>query len=456
MLLPRLAMLAREHWRSVFSQARTMHRALEYGLGLLLAVGRKTMTSSILARGLGAEDWSADYKMFSRSGWDEQALFRPAVVTFLASFPEGFIPIAMDDTKVRKTGTKIPHVSWQRDPLSPPFATNFIRAQRFLQASVLLPHHRDHELSARGIPVAFDHAPALKRPGSRATADERARYAAERKKQNLSTQSIAVMQRLREDFDREGGAHRQLLFVVDGSFCNRAVFRASLTRTDLIARTRKDAKLCLPAPEGSRRWYGQTTFTPEQVRTDESIPYQSITLRLGTKLHEVRFKEISGLLWRTGAARRPLRLFVIAPQPYQVRGQRRHYRQPAFLLTTDLISPAAVLIQAYIDRWQIEVNHREEKDLLGVGQAQVWSEQSVQRHPTFVVALYSMLLIAAFLEFGPTRTSDFLALPRWRTNADRPSLLDLLRLLRQQCSEVQNSVLPFPLPAQTLLLAANG
>jgi len=31
------------------------------------------------------------------------------------------------------------------------------------------------------------------------------------------------------------------------------------------------------------------------------------------------------------------------------------------------------LIQYYFDRWQIEVNHRDEKSLLGVGQAQVWS-----------------------------------------------------------------------------------
>lgn len=455
MLLTRVSALAQEHWRGVFSQARTMQRAVDYGVGLLLAVGRKTMTSSILARGLGAVDWSADYKMFSRSLWDERALFRPAVVTFLASFPEGFIPIALDDTKLHKTGKRIPHVSWQRDPLSPPFATNFIRAQRFLQASVLFPHHRTHELPARGIPVAFESAPPLKRPGSRASAAERTLYNAERKQKNLSAQSISLMLRLREDFDRQGGAHRPLLFALDGSFCNRTVFRAELDRIGLIARARKDAKLCFAAPEGSRRWYGETAFTPEQVRMNESIPYESATFRIGTKLHDVRFKEIPRLLWRTGAARRPLRLFVIAPQPYRLRGQR-NYRQPAYLLTTDLTTPAALLIQVYIDRWQIEVNHRDEKDLLGVGQAQVWSEQSAQRHPTFSAALYSIVLVAAFLEFGATRTSDFVAHPRWRINPGRPSLLDLLRLLRRECSEVQNSLVPFPIPAKTLLLAANG
>jgi hypothetical protein len=45
-----------------------------------------------------------------------------------------------------------------------------------------------------------------------------------------------------------------------------------------------------------------------------------------------------------------------------------------------------VLLQAYFDRWGIEVNHREEKDILGVGQAQVWNEQSVSNVPALGVA----------------------------------------------------------------------
>ena len=41
------------------------------------------------------------------------------------------------------------------------------------------------------------------------------------------------------------------------------------------------------------------------------------------------------------------------------------------LLTSDLRSSLKQLLQIYFDRWQIEVNHREEKDTLGVGQAQL-------------------------------------------------------------------------------------
>ena len=43
----------------------------------------------------------------------------------------------------------------------------------------------------------------------------------------------------------------------------------------------------------------------------------------------------------------------------------------------------------YFDRWQIEVNHRDEKDTLGVGQAQMWNPVSVPKQPALVVASYS-------------------------------------------------------------------
>jgi hypothetical protein len=72
------------------------------------------------------------------------------------------------------------------------------------------------------------------------------------------------------------------------------------------------------------------------------------------------------------ARSRPRRLFVIAPTPYRKRlSGRWYYREPAYLLCTDRQNSPHQLLQIYFDRWQIEVNHREEKDTLGVGQAQL-------------------------------------------------------------------------------------
>ena len=98
------------------------------------------------------------------------------------------------------------------------------------------------------------------------------------------------------------------------------------------------------------------------------------------------------------------------------------------------------LLQHYFDRWQIEVNHRDEKTILAVGHSHVWSPLSVPRQPAFTVALYSLLLLACLRCTGPGRTSDFPPLPKWRkTPANRPSLQDLLTLLRKNFCETSVS-----------------
>jgi hypothetical protein len=89
-------------------------------------------------------------------------------------------------------------------------------------------------------------------------------------------------------------------------------------------------------------------------------------------------------------------------------------------------------LQAYFDRWQIEVNHREIKDTLGIGQAQVRHSHSVPRQPAMLVAAYSALLLAGIQVFGDTRSEAFPALPKWRRHARRPSCLDLVTVLRQE------------------------
>ncbi len=141
-------------------------------------------------------------------------------------------------------------------------------------------------------------------------------------------------------------------------------------------------------------------------------------------------KVVPNVLWRSGTLSRLLRLIVIAPLGYRLtKTSRILYRDPAYLLTTDLTSPVDSLIQAYFDRWEIEVNHRDEKSLLGVGQAQVWSEKAAFRVPQFQVAVYALLLLASLEAYGPRRTNDYLPMPKWRKQEDRkPSTLDIIAL----------------------------
>jgi hypothetical protein len=124
---------------------------------------------------------------------------------------------------------------------------------------------------------------------------------------------------------------------------------------------------------------------------------------------------------------------VIKPLGYRLRkGSKLLYRQPAFLICSDPLLDLSTLLQAYIDRWEIECNHRDEKSLIGVAQGQVWSPLAVTRLPQFQVAIYSLLLLSSILAYGFQRTTAYLPLPRWRGKSIRPSVLDLLNLLRDQ------------------------
>jgi hypothetical protein len=423
-------------WRPVFRQERSFHRALRQAVGVLLVVGSATLTRILASLGRDQQDWSADYKLHARADWNEQALFDALLPSALAHCPGRFVPIALDDTRLRKTGKRIPTAFWQRDPLSPPFRVNLQWGLRFLQASLLLPLHRKHNVNARAVAVRFVAAPSLKKPGAQATAQEQARFREQRKQYNLSQQSVSLLIGLRRSLDQAGAPHKRLLVAGDGSFCNRALFRTPLDRIELLCRTRADLRLCRPASAGSRRTYDEEKFTPEHVRQEESIAWQSTKLWHGGKRRKLRYKEINLVLWQSGAGRRPLRLLVVAPVPYRrTLRSRLSYRRSAYLLTTDRSTPVIQLLQVYLDRWEIEVNHRDEKTILGVGQAQLWSPKSVARQPALVVAADSALLLASLETYGATRNEAYRVLPKWRRQSQRPSCLDLVTLLRQQWHE---------------------
>jgi DDE superfamily endonuclease len=431
-------------WHSAFPRSRSWRRAVAQALGTLTALGRRTLSRAIWAGGRQQEDWSADYKLHARTRWEPADLFQPILHRALPLCKGRYIAVAIDDTRLRKTGIRIPHVAWWRDPLSPKFRFNLMRGLRFLHVALLVPLYHQSKASPRALPVRFEEAPVLKKPRRRASAEERAEYRRATKVQNLSTRAVEVIRGLRAALDRTVARTRKLLIVADNSFCNRTLFGALTDRTELIARARRDIKLCRRASRKSKRFYHSDKFTPEQVLQDNRIPWQKLRIFHGGQWRKIRYKELTAVLWQSGARQRLLRLFVIAPIPYQAPGRKRkYYSRPAFLLTTDLQGSPRELVQPYFDRWQIEVNHREMKDTLGVGQAQVRSSRSVPRQPAFAVAAYSALMLAGLLAFGPQRGEPFEALPRWRRNAPRPSCLDLVTLLRKQINANPALVIPF-------------
>jgi hypothetical protein len=344
--------------------------------------------------------------------------------------------VALDDTLLRKRGRFIPGTAYRRDPLGPPFQVNLVWAQREQALSAALP---DEHGDVRMVPIDFQDASTPRKPRRGSAPELWDEYREQMKQRNLNALALESFRRLqRQRAQEKGGQTPALHVLVDGSYTNRKVLRHLPENTTLIGRIRKDA--CLnakppnPSGPGRRRLYGDRLPTPEQMRQDDSIPWQSVSVRVNGKTREFQVKIRSQVRWRA-AGGTDLQLVIVRPTGFRPRqGARLSYTQPAYLICTDSQLPIAKLLQQYVWRWDIELNHRDEKTILGVGQAQVRNPHSVQTVPASAVAAYAMLLVAAIKAFGKGGKPTAIPEAKWRKpdKKIRPSTQDLINELRRE------------------------
>lgn len=399
-------------------------------LSQLLCPGRHTITSLITTLGEQFADWTAHYDLYAQQRVDPRGLFQ-GIRREVEQLNGDDLPLttALDDTILRKTGLQIPGAAFRKDPLSPAFNVNLVWSQRVIQFSAAL---LGPDGEARMIPIDFVDASTPRKPRKNQPQEDWNAYGESMKQKNLNRQALDAVTRLQE---QRGG--KPLRLLVDGSYTNKTILRNLPGNTVLIGRIRKDARLnALPDSQmdkGRRRIYGKDLPTPEQIRQDPDIPWQTIQVSASGQTRSLDVKTLQRVRWRKAGAL-DLRLVVIRPVPYQGPGGKKLYRQPAYLICTDPELPIEELLQSYVWRWDIEVNHRDEKTLLGVGQAQVQNPYSAWAVPASAVAAYSMLHLAAAKEYGWTAKPNVIPLPKWRDpeKKHRASTLDLINELRRE------------------------
>jgi hypothetical protein len=187
---------------------------------------------------------------------------------------------------------------------------------RYLQASLLLPlYQKNCDTPPRALPIQFEQLPHFKKPKKKAPQEQRDEYKKLKLTFNTSTCYVEQFNHLRSELDKERWQHKTLLSVCGGSFCNRTCFTADIERIEVIVRTRKNARLYLRNQDSkSRRLYcaeGLLLRTYAKIRKCLDI--------LRGKVPGIRFKEINEVYWKNGTKRKPLRLIVIAPTPYDKR-----------------------------------------------------------------------------------------------------------------------------------------
>ena len=298
-------------------------------MATLVSPCRGTISNLICLCGRAHQDWTADYRLYSRDRIDPALLFRHGLNELHAHLPpDAAVMAAIDDTLVRKTGTKIDGVGWKRDPLGPAFQTNLVRGQRFVQLTAAWP---GDDGQARMIPVDFTHAPTPPKPPKQAPAAAHQQHKEKQKQQRLNVVARARIANLRQSLP----AARKLVIAGDGSYTNADILKGLPENTVYIGRIRKDAVLhARPGPPpatGRRPSYGPPLPTPEQLRTDQTVPWQQVEAFAAGQRHTFKLKTFGPALWRKSGADCLLRVVVIAPIGYRLRQGSRLLYRPAGL-----------------------------------------------------------------------------------------------------------------------------
>ena len=384
------------------------------------------------------QDWSADYRFYAEDRLDGEKIFGHLRAEIeQCGGADAALVVAMDDSLLRKTGRKIFGSRYQRDPLSPPFHVNFVRGLRVLQISAAV--RQGEQGAARLIPIDFQHAALPAKPHPRAPAQAHAAYQAERAARNINVVGRERLAALRQQMDQGGSAARRLVATVDGRFTNATVLRHIPERTVLVGRVRKDSAFYYPPasqPErGRKRKYGLRCPTPEALLKDQTVPWQPVRAHAAGQTYEFKLKTLGPVFTAMDKGQQALRLVVIEPVPYRAsKRSKLERREPAYLICTDPDLPLQELLQVYLWRWDIEVNFRDEKTIMGVGQAQVRSEASNQNAPALAVAAYAMLLLASVKTYGAGGKPDTFESPLWyqRKPEKRATTNELISQLRYE------------------------
>ncbi|OQA54975.1 MAG: hypothetical protein BWY42_01586 [Candidatus Omnitrophica bacterium ADurb.Bin277] len=401
-----------QNCRKSVKQNRVWKNLLNLVHGTFLLNGHHTIAGMLSAVCRSHIDWSGAYRIFSESRVQVSEFFRENLKNVLSEL-SGKEPlcVAVDDTLLKKSGRKIPGVSYRCDPAGPKFRVNFILAQRFVQFSAILTESTGNK---RGIPIGFFHTPSARKPHRKASEETLREYRRQRKIMSLPQKMTVYMKEIRKQIPM----NRHLVLVGDGSYTNETVLKHIPENTTYIGRIRKDAKLySLPEanPRGRTRIYGKMLETPEKMR-QENPPEKTISIFLSGEQRFFRVRRVDSVRSKT-AGEKDLSLLMVYPVGYRLKKTGcLFYKSPAYLICTDPRMSSLDILSHYISRWQIEVNFREEKSILGIHQTQVRNPNSAASVPAFFTAIYGMLLLAghqAELDHGKIP-----GIPKWRKKQD--------------------------------------
>jgi hypothetical protein len=187
-------------------------------------------------------------------------------------------------------------------------------------------------------------------------------------------------------------AERRIHVAADSAYCNDTVLGGLPTRVVVFGTMRSDAVLTAAPvvdPAARRRGgrppkRGVALPKPCEVAADEHQPWRRCQAFLYGRVQAIRYKTFSAQWYRV-CGERMLRVVIVrtssGTMPYRI-----------FFCTNEAVDVRS-LLEAYGERWGIEVFFRESKQLLGFADSPARTEGAVLRMAPWVGYLYSTLVL---------------------------------------------------------------
>jgi hypothetical protein len=391
--------------------ARLAHRLTTVFLGVLFARGRRTVTSWLRAVGVGAD--FPDYYYFLGSLGRRTASVAMALLLLAvkAIAPGECLLLALDDTPTKRYGPKVQGAGVHHNPTPGPADHKFVYGHVWVMLAWVVRHPR---WSAIGLPLR---AVMYIRQKDLVKLPRKTRKVVPfRTKLAMAAELIAWAAKIVHWLDRS------VWVVADGAYGKKPVLRAAkANRVVVVSRLRKDAKLFDVPKTPARRGRGRPRKYGKRIslakRAAHRHGWTTETFRLYGRDQTKTYKTFVATYPPAGGA---IRVVIV----------REEHAWLAFF-ATDTNATVTQILEAVADRFAIEQNFHDLKEVYGVGQQQLrnyWANVAA-----FHVNLWMMTLVELWAwARRPAQLSDRTASP-WDDADRRPSHADRRNALRRQC-----------------------
>lgn len=223
-------------------------------------------------------------------------------------------------------------------------------------------------------------------------------------------------------------AARPLDVVGDAAYATEA-WKGLEDQITITSRLRSNAAIYKPTPprtgkRGRPRTWGARLPRLDEIALDPATEWIEQAVRRYGKTETLKLTVID-CLWEPLGPQTPVRVIIVhddtKPCGYQLA-----------LITTDLSSIPAQIVERYADRWPIEVAFEDGKELFGVGHARNRTRKAVERTVPFQFLTMTLTIIwYAAAGHHPDVVEEHRARAPWYLTKTTPSFADMLAKLRR-------------------------